>query len=653
MVRKNASPKIEGKLTRVSRKPGVYLMRDRDGRVLYVGKARSLRPRVRSYFRRGDHSFKTQSLIARITDFDVIVTDSEVEALLLENNLIKEHQPRFNVTFRDDKQYLYIKVTVDEIYPRIGTTRRILKDGALYFGPYTSAKSLRRTLKTLNQLFPYRTCNIDMSRPIPRPCLKYDIGLCNAPCTRSVSVEDYRGVVEGAVRFLRGEHDGVVRRLTEQMWAASRDEQFEQAARIRDRLQAIETVVAKQKVSDPGDRDGQMDVVGVARHQRDAIATVFQIRGGKMIGTGNYWLAVTGEETDVEMLDDFVREYYDRASDVPRLVLVPQDLAHGDVLQAWLTSLRGSKVTLRRPQRGVKRRFVDMAGRNAFEALQLERASWLHSETKLREALLEIGSALGLPRLPRRIECYDISHIQGSLVVGSLVVFEDGVARKTKYRRFKVRGLTGNDDFASLQQVLRRRFDRFRKASNSSNGAHVSRSDALGMPSVPLKDFDPSEPLPEMAASVAGADKEWGVRPDLVLIDGGKGQLSSALEVVDELGLDRSDIPVVAIAKRREELFIPGKRDAVLLPFGSNGLHLAQNIRDEAHRFAVSFHVNLRTARGRASVLDDIPGIGPKRRRNLLRMFGSIKKMKEASLDQLETVDGMTRQVAKDLKEAL
>ena len=653
MVRKTASPKIEGKLARVSRKPGVYLMRDRDGRVLYVGKARSLRPRVRSYFRRGDHSLKTQSLIARIADFDVIVTDSEVEALLLENNLIKEHQPRFNVTFRDDKQYLYIKVTVDEIYPRVGTTRRILKDGARYFGPYTSAKSLRQTLKTLNQLFPYRTCNIDMSRPIPRPCLKYDIGLCNAPCTRSVSVEDYGAVIDGAVRFLRGEHVGVVRRLTEQMWVASGDERFEQAGRIRDRLQAIETVVMKQKVSDPSGRDGQMDVVGVARHQRNALATVFQVRGGKMIGNQNYRLAVTGEETDVEMLDDFVREYYNRTSDVPRLILVPQDLAHGDVLQAWLTSLRGSKVVLLRPQRGVKRRFVDMAGRNAFETLQLERASWLHSESKLRQALLEIGSALDLPRLPRRIECYDISHIQGSLVVGSLVVFEDGVARKTKYRRFKIRGLVGNDDFSSLQQVLRRRFRRFTQASSTSCGAHASRSNALEISDVQLKDFDPSEPLPEVSSSATGSDKGWGMRPDLVLIDGGKGQLSSALEVIEELGLDRSDIPVAAIAKRREELFVPGKRDPVLLPFGSNGLHLVQNIRDEAHRFAVGFHVKLRTARGRASILDGIPGIGPKRKRNLLRMFGSIKKMKEASLDQLATVDGMTQQLAKALKEAL
>ena len=653
MVRRNASPEIEGKLAKVSRKPGVYLMRDLDGRVLYVGKARSLRPRVRSYFRRGDHTFKTQSLIARITDFDVIVTDSEVEALLLENNLIKEHKPRFNVTFRDDKQYLYIKVTVDEVYPRVGTTRRLLKDDALYFGPYTSAKSVRQTLKLLNRLFPYRTCNIDMSRPIPRPCLKYDIGLCNAPCTRAVSVPDYAAVVDGAVRFLRGEHNEVVHQLTEQMWTASAGERFEQAALIRDRLQAIENVLEKQKVSDPADRDGQIDIFGVARHQRSALATVFQVRGGKMIGNQNYWLAVTGEETDVEMLDDFVREYYDRASDVPRLVLVPRELTHVDVVQTWLTSLRGSKVVLHRPQRGSKRRFVDMASRNAFETLQLERASWLHSEDKLRQALFEIGSALELPRLPRRIECYDVSHIQGSLVVGSLVVFEDGVAQKGKYRRFKVRGLAGNDDFSSLQQVLRRRFKRYSQAVVLSDGADDSQSDDFELPSVGLESFDPSKSLPLASGSVSTGNKSWGARPDLVLIDGGKGQLSSVLEVLDDQGLNRSAVPVAAIAKRREELFVPGKRDAVLLPFDSNGLHLLQNIRDEAHRFAVGFHVKLRTARGTVSVLDDIPGIGSKRKRNLLRVFGSLKKMKEASLEQVATVDGMTRQLAKAVKEAL
>ena len=650
MLRGNASPKIEGKLAKVSRKSGVYLMRDLEGRVLYVGKARSLRPRVRSYFRRGDHTFKTQSLIARIADFDVIVTDSEVEALLLENNLIKEHKPRFNVTFRDDKQYLYIKVTVGEVYPRVGTTRRLLKDGALYFGPYTSAKSVRQTLKLLNRLFPYRTCNIDMSRPIPRPCLKYDIGLCNAPCTRAVSVEDYSAVVDGAVRFLRGEHNEVVHQLTEQMWTASADERFEQAALIRDRLQAIENVLEKQKVSDPGDRDGQADIFGVARHQRSAIATVFQVRGGKMIGNQNYWLAVTGEETEVEMLDDFVREYYDRASDIPRLVLVPQELTHVDVLQAWLTSLRGSKVVLHRPQRGSMRRFVDMASRNAFETLQLERASWLHSEDKLRQALFEIGKALDLPRLPRRIECYDISHIQGSLVVGSLVVFEDGIAKKSKYRRFKVRGLAGNDDFASLQQVLRRRFRRYSQTIVASEGA---QSDGLELPIVDLQNFDSSRSLPLASGSISTGSKGWGARPDLVLIDGGKGQLSSVLEVLDDLGLYRSVVPVAAIAKRREELFVPGKRDAALLPFDSKGLHLLSNIRDEAHRFAVGFHVKLRTARSTVSVLDDIPGIGSKRKRNLLRVFGSLKKMKEAPLDQVATVDGMNRQLAKAVKEAL
>ncbi len=650
MTREAVRSNIEGKLAELPDAPGVYLMRAADERVLYVGKARSLRSRVRSYFRRGDHSYKTRSLVARIADFHVIVTDSEVEALVLENNLIKEHRPRFNVTYRDDKQYLYLKVTVQETYPRVATTRIIARDGSLYFGPYTSAKSLRQTLKLLNRLFPYRTCNISMAKPIPRPCLKYDIGLCNAPCTRYVTVEQYREVVDGAVRFLRGEYEQVKERLTDQMWAASNAQDYEEAARFRDRISAMEKVVAEQKVSDPDARERQVDVIAAVRQERDAMATVFRIRGGKLIGHHHYDLTVTGEETESELLDGFVREYYDRAAEVPQLVLVPQDLTDVDVLQFWLKSLRGAGVTVRRPQRGPKRRLVEMAVRNAAETLHLERTTWLNSERKRRQALLEIGVALDLPRLPRRIECYDISHIQGSLAVGSLVVFEDGVAKNGKYRRFKVRSGAGNDDFESLREVLRRRLRRYAEETNS---AAAAGQDPRALAEVPLSGFDPNAELPETAEPTAGSTKEWGVTPDLILIDGGKGQLSAALEVFEELGLDRAHIPLAAIAKRREELYLPNRSEAVLMPLDGPGLHLVQQIRDEAHRFAVSFHIRLRTARGRRSILDEIPGIGPKRKRNLLRAFGSLKRIRAASLRELTDVDGMTAASAKALKEAL
>ncbi len=646
---------IEGKLARLPTGPGVYLMRGDTGRVLYVGKARSLRGRVRSYFRRGDHSYKTRSLVARVVDVDVIVTDSEVEALVLENNLIKQHRPRFNVTFRDDKQYLYLKVTVNETYPRVATTRRILKDGARYFGPFTSAKSLRQTLKFLNRLFPYRTCNIDMSKPIPRPCLKYDIGLCNAPCTRYVGEREYREVVDGALRFLEGDYDQVMRRLTEQMWLAAGAQEYEAAAKFRDRLRSMEKVVAEQKVSDPNARDGQIDVIAAARDGRDALATVFRIRGGKLIGRESYELAVTGEETDVEMLDDFVREYYDRAPEVPRLVLTPGELSDVSTLEAWLASLRGSRVEIRRPRRGQKRKLVELAVRNAAETLQLERTTWLNSARKLRHALLEIGTALDLPRLPRRIECYDISHIQGSLVVGSMVVFEDGAAKKGKYRRFKVRTTTGNDDFAALHEVLSRRFKRYsdqREKDAGSNGDGRTLG-ARALASVPLRDFDPERELPVAAEEVAGSNKEWGMTPDLVLIDGGKGQLNAVREVFDQFGIDAAEIPLAAIAKQHEELFLRGHTGPVLLPNDSSGLHLIQRVRDEAHRFAVSFHIKLRTQKGRRSILDEIPGIGPKRKRALLREFGSLKRIRDASADDLAAVPGMTAASAKALKEAL
>ena len=640
------SAAVEEKLAGLPDAPGVYLMRGEQGHVLYIGKARSLRGRVRSYFRRGDRTAKTISLAQRVADLEVIVTDSEIEALLLENNLIKEHRPPFNVTFRDDKGYLYVKVTTNETYPRIGTTRRLLKDGALYFGPFTSAKSLRQTLKLLNRLFPYRTCTIDMGTPIPRPCLKYHLGLCLAPCTRSCTVEEYAAVVDGAVGFMRGDYDHVVEGLTAQMWSAAEAHEYETAAKHRDRLKAIEKVVAEQKITDL--RGGQIDVIAAAREGREAQATVLRIRGGKMIGRGVYELAVTGEETDSEMLDDFVREYYDRAPEVPLLVLTSARLSDPGPLEAWLGTMRGAKVEIRAPQRGQKRKLVAMASRNVRETLQLERSRWLSTSRKLRQAMLDVGTALGLERLPRRIEAYDISHIQGSLVVGSLVVFEDGVAKKGKYRRFKIRNLPGNDDFESMREVLRRRFTRFTKIATADGG--LGRS---ALASVPLRELDPDAELPAPTNVTAGSSNEWGSAPDLVLIDGGKGQLGAALDVFRELDIDPADIPLASIAKQREELFVPGRSAPIRLPHDSDGMHLVQRIRDEAHRFAVSFHIKLRTKKGRRSILDEIPSIGPKRKRALMRAFGSLEQIRRASAAELATVEGMTASAARALKEAL
>ena len=648
-TRTAALESIEAKLADLPDGPGVYLMRDPQGRVLYVGKARALRNRVRSYFRGGAQTPKTRSLVARIANFDVIVVDSEVEALLLESNLIKEHHPRFNVTFRDDKQYLYVKVTLGETYPRVATTRRVVKDGSRYFGPFTSARSLRQTLKLLNRLFPYRTCNLDMDKLLPRPCLKYDLGLCIAPCTRYCTEEDYRRVVDGAVRFMAGDYEQVTEAMSQAMWEASEALDFEGAATNRDRLRAIEKVVAQQKVVDP--RGGSLDILGVACEGSQAYATVFTVRNGKIIGHENYDLVVTGEETDRELLDEFVREYYTRAPEVPPLVLMPEELDDTPMLEAWLASMRGAKVELRTPQRGDKRKLVDLAIRNAHETLRLERLAQLGGARKLRHAMQALGMALSLPRVPRRIECYDISHIQGTLTVGSMVVFEDGEPKKGKYRRFKIRTVEGNDDFASLREVLQRRFRRYAEEAVTGNG-EASGLGARALATVPLRDFDPEQEFPIEPEENAGSNKDWGATPDLVLIDGGKGQLAAARGVFAELGLDTEAIPLASIAKQKEELYVPGRSDPVLLQFSSPALHLVQRVRDEAHRFAVSFHIKLRTKSGRRSILDEIPGIGPKRKRALLQQFGSLSAVRRATVDEIARVEGFSTARAKALKES-
>lgn len=651
MVPSETRAAVEGKLSKLPDAPGVYIMRDAQCKVIYIGKARSLRIRVRSYFRGREPTVKTVSLVKRTADLEVIVTDSEVEALLLESNLIKMHRPRFNVAFRDDKNYLYVKVTANETYPRISTTRRVVKDGALYFGPFTSAKSLRQTLKLLNRLFPYRTCNIDMGSPIPRPCLKYHIGLCIAPCTRYCTVEEYAEVVDRAVTFMRGDYETVVTQLTDRMWSAAEDQDYEMAARHRDRLKAIEQVVAEQKITDL--RGGHIDVIAVAREGRDAQATVLRIRGGKMIGRGAYELVVTGEETDAEMLDDFVRDYYDFAPEIPVLVLTSAPLSEPEPVAAWLSTMRGTNVEIRVPRRGQKRKLVEMASRNARETLGLDRTRRLNTGRKLRQALDEIGTALSLDRLPRRIEAYDVSHTQGTLVVGALVVFEDGVAQNTKYRRFRIRGQSGNDDFDSLRKVLRRRFARYSKALPSDDRRSGEGVRRQGLAVVPLGDVDSRIELPTDGNVSTCSSNEWGATPDLVLIDGGKGQLGAVLDVFGELGISTTTIPVAAIAKQHEQVFVPGHAAAIHLPHDSNGMHLLQRVRDEAHRFAISYHTKLRSRTGRRSILDGIPSIGPKRKRALMRTFGSVEQIRQASAEEISAVDGMSTSLARVLKEAL
>ncbi len=642
-----ASELIDGKLSTLPASPGIYLMHDAAGDIIYIGKALSLRSRVRSYFG-SSKGFdpKTRRLVARITDFDFIVTDTEVEALILENNLIKRHQPRYNVVLRDDKQYLYLKVTTAETYPRVLTTRRVIRDGSRYFGPYPRAKDLRQTLKLLNRIFPYRTCTLDMDKVFDRACLKYDIGRCNAPCIRAVNPEDYRNVIDQTIAFLDGHHEPIVSALETAMQRASAEQRYEAAAAFRDRLRAIHRVVAEQKVMDPDRRD--QDVIGVAREGREAIGQVLTIRNGKLIGRNSFRLTAAGDEPLGELVSEFVREYYGRSEQVPKQVLLPAAIDDLDVVSEWLNIMRKDKVEVLAPRRGSLRRLVKLAEANARDTLDMERTAFLNSERRLRHAMRQIGEALELRRLPRRIECYDVSHIQGTLTVASMVVFEDGVAKKGKYRRFKIRGEQGNDDFASMREVIGRRFKRMREREESGGDIEL---DAAGLQAIDLADFDESAPLPAADQPTAGSSKEWLTVPDLVLIDGGKGQLSSALVAMQDQGA--ADVPVISIAKKCEEIFIPGRSAPVLLPAASDGLHLLQRLRDEAHRFAVSFHIKLRTKKGRRSILDEIPGIGPARKRALMRKYGSVARIRAADLDELAALPGMTRPTAFALKEAL
>ncbi len=637
---------IDEKLHALPARPGAYLFRNRAGQVLYVGKAASLRSRVRSYFgsQRG-FSPKTVSLVEAVDDMEIIVTDTEIEALLLEINLIKRHRPRYNIMFRDDKQYLYIKITTGETYPRVFTTRKITRDGSRYFGPFTSAKALRQTLKLLNRLFPYRTCALDMDKEWDRPCLKYHIDLCNGPCIRVVTPEVYRGVIDQTVDFLEGRADFVVEKMRESMSIAALDLRFEAAALIRDRIKSIEKVIVEQKMVDP--QRGNRDVVGIARDGREAMTQVLAVRNGKVVGQETFRLKVTGGETDEDVASEFVREYYNRAPEVPREILLPVEVDDREILTAWLEGLRRGAVRLRVPKRGVLKRLIKLAEANAAESLEADRTILLNSSRRLRHALLELGQALDLPRLPRRIECYDISHIQGSLTVASMVVFEDGVPKKGKYRRFKIKGST-NDDFASMREVIGRRFKRLMDADMTTDGERLG---IRALKRVPLADFDPTSPLPEDVEESTGTSKEWNSLPDLVLLDGGKGQLSAALTAMHDAGAP--DMPTAAIAKKREELFMPGNPSPILLPASSDGLHLLQRIRDEAHRFAVSFHIRLRTKAGRRSILDEIPGIGPRRKRALYKHFGSLNRIREADVEELSSVKGMSKSAATALKQSL
>ncbi len=613
------TPQLQATLKRLPDRPGVYLLKNERGDVLYVGKAQSLRSRVRSYWQKqappralGD-VHRIREVIDRVADVEYTLTDSVSEALLLEANLIKRFRPRFNVRLKDDKSYPYIKITLADDFPRIERTRKLVNDGSRYFGPYASASSVDESMNLVRRLFPFRTCTIDIrdgQRALQRPCLLYHIKRCQGPCIEAISKADYRADIEQVELFLEGRQEVVIRALRREMAVAADQTEYERAGVLRDKIRAIERTMESQKMA--AFARTELDLFGMARQDGQAATQLFAIRNGKLIGRDVYLVEATREAPDEEVLGSFLAQYYARASSIPREVYVPFLPPDAADIEAFLTDKRGSHVRLHVPQRGERRELMALAGRNAGETLAREQARWLADQGKTLAALEQLAEALALPGPPMRIESYDISNFQGAESVGSMVVFEEGKPRSGEYRRFRIKGVQGPNDFASHQEVLRRRF-RLTKTGDE------------------------------------GSDEErrWSM-PDLVIIDGGKGQVAAAKEVLDELGLH--DLPVVGLAKEREELFFPGDPVPVILPSTSQALFLVQRLRDEAHRFAITYHRNLRNKRTTRSAFDDLPGVGPKRKRELLKVFGSAKRVREAPVEQIAAVPGIGRSLAEKIK---
>jgi excinuclease ABC subunit C len=669
---RDVTPQLEATLAKLPTKPGVYLLKDARGKVLYVGKAQSLRSRVRSYWQKEDSAglgmgqHLIRAVIDRVADVDYTITDSVGEALLLEGNLVKRFQPPFNVRLKDDKSYPYIKITLGDDFPRVERTRKLPNDGSRYFGPYASASSVDEAMNLVRRLFPFRTCTIEIrdgERALQRPCLLYHIKRCQGPCIEAISKAEYRADIEQVELFLEGRQESLVRALRDDMKRASERQDYEHAAIARDKIKAVERTMESQKMAAFARTD--LDLLGLARRDNQAAVQLFVIRGGKALGRDVFMLDTPRGVTDEEVVSGFLLQYYARATSIPPEIALPVTLPDAADLERFLSERRAEdgastaggpgetaatgsregslsrvenlsvprpdavRVTRRRargvsetrpvrlvvPQRGERRQLMQLATRNAEEMLAREQARWLADQGKTLGALEELTEALGLPVVPARIECYDVSNFQGSETVASMVVFEDGKPRTGEYRRFRVRTVEGPNDVASHREVLRRRFRTARPGDEGS-----------------------------------AEERRWAM-PDLVLIDGGKPQVGAAKAVLDELGLH--DLPLAGIAKEREELFQPDQSATIVLPSTSQALYLVQRIRDEAHRFAITYHRDLRRKASVRSKFDDLPGVGPRRRGALLRVFGSIKRVREAPVEQIAAVPGIGPALAARIKAAL
>ena len=600
---------ITEQLKQLPTNPGVYLMRDAEGSILYVGKAANLHHRIRSYFTaRQKLPPKLQRMVARVNDFDFFVTSSEQEALILELNLIKRHRPRYNVRLKDDKTFPYLKIDTNEDWPRVHITRRLEEDGARYFGPFASAKSMRQTLKTIKGIFPFRSCSKAITGTDLRPCLEYHIRHCLAPCIGAVTKSEYDEVIKQVILFLEGKQEKVVRELEDKMEKAAEALDFEKAALIRDQIRAVNEVVEGQRIA--ATVRGEQDVIAFASDKDQAYVQVFFIRSSKLIGRESFVLQGTRSEEPSQIMDSFIKQFYDSTPYIPPLLLLQYPVDDMKIIESWLQSKKGSKVHIQVPSRGNKKQLVDIVAKNAEQGLEQLKIKQLATPGSLTAALAEIERELHLPCLPSRMEGYDISNIQGKAAVGSMVVFDKGKPKPSHYRRFRIKTVSGADDYAMLQEVLKRRFKRGSNAQDS-----------------------------------------WAILPDLVLIDGGKGQLNAALSAMGEAEV--GSVPIASLAKENEEIFIPHSSQPIILPRSSQGLQLLQRLRDEAHRFALGYHKKIHKRETFASSLDTIPGIGPKRKRALLKQFGSVRAIREAPAEELAAATGMSQSLAKRIKEHL
>ena len=603
---------IAEQLSRFPTTPGVYLMRDAEGNILYVGKAANLHHRVRSYFGTGQKlSPKLQRMVARVADIDFFVTTSEQEALILELNLIKRHHPRYNVRLKDDKTFPYLKINTGEEWPRVYITRRLEQDGGRYFGPFASAKSVRQTLKAIKGIFPFRFCAKPITGTDSRACLEYHMGQCLAPCIGAVSRQEYAEVIKEVILFLEGKQEKIVRELERKMKKAAEALDFEKAALFRDQIQAIHKVIEGQRIA--ATVRGEQDVIAFSQEKDQAYVQVFFIRNNKLTGRESFVLQGTQHEEPHQIMASFIKQFYSSSPYIPPLLLLQYPVEDIVVLKDWLQSKRGARVDIQVPRRGNKKQLVDIVAENARQGLEQLKIKQLATPKELEAALAEIERELNLPRLPLRMEAYDISDIQGKAAVGSMVVFERGKPKPAHYRRFRIKTVIGADDYAMLHEVLKRRFKRF--------------------------------------SSETSTPDTWAIIPDLVLIDGGKGQLNAALSAMGEVGV--ASVPIASLAKENEEIFIPQRTEPIILPRSSPGLQLLQRLRDEAHRFALGYYQKIRKRETFASAFDAMFGIGPKRKRALLKRFGSIQAIKEASIEELAATKGMTESLAKRVKESL